>query len=514
MSAAAGGWNQINRARILSGLRNVLGVEAREVTFRAWPPGGPFGTLRIPEPWSRFFQIQVALSTEPGGGASSCGAPFNIQLKPVFAALLLVSDQDWATFAAGASAEDKRRVLIVSSTGQEDGGQKVVIFQQARSDGGATPEMWGPDEAEKAFAESLTGPEISRLRERADRGLACVIPTAQGEGCALRAETYVVHASQYDFVRAIAKSVPYSYAVFPRGDVEGVINDRELAAGLQAGEGSKLGLSGLQIDREVGAEPVVVNFAGGRSEAVVSGAFDFGWAIVRPGRQRPSQVSQLVLVSVPAYLDTLVLWVETGWLDRDVESDRAAAAAARSRRDTAPRGRGTAAPRANDGCAAAGLRGDRHAGGGRHPPAGAGDRRPLLRRPRPGGARLPRRRHPDSRRAAVAVDLGDARRADRQQDHRAPRHARHRRDLRVGGPAARREARERKYGDGGGLDQRGAGRRAGAGRDPGAGRRDLGRLPAGCGQGMTRPPAPSGQVQGLPIGWAEGRTQTPCDVWQ
>ena len=316
-SAAAGGWNQINRARILSGLRNVLGVEAREVTFRAWPPGGPFGTLRIPEPWSRFFQIQVALSTETGGGASSCGAPFNIQLKPVFAALLLVSDQDWATFAAGASAEDKRRVLIVSSTGQEDGGQKVVIFQQARSDGGAAPEMWGPDEAEKAFAESLTGPEISRLRERADRGVACVIPTAQGEGCALRAETYVVHASQYDFVRAIAKSVPYSYAVFPRGDVEGVINDRELAAGLQAGEGSKLGLSGLQIDREVGAEPVVVNFAGGRSEAVVSGAFDFGWAIVRPGRQRPSQVSQLVLVSVPAYLDTLVLWVETGWLDRD-----------------------------------------------------------------------------------------------------------------------------------------------------------------------------------------------------
>ena len=32
--------------------------------------------------------------------------------------------------------------------------------------------------------------------------------------------------------------------------------------------------------------------------------------------------------------------------------------------------------------------------------------------------------------------------------------------------------------------------------------------------GMTRPPAPSGQVQGLPIGWAGGRTQTPCDVWQ
>jgi len=115
--------------------------------------------------------------------------------------------------------------------------------------------------------------------------------------------------------------VPYSYAVFPRGDVEGVINDRELAAGLQAAEGGAngLGLSGLQVSREVGAEPVVVNFAGGQSRSVSSGEFDFGWAIVRPGRQRPSQVSQLVLVSVPAYLDTLVLWVETGWLDRDAD---------------------------------------------------------------------------------------------------------------------------------------------------------------------------------------------------
>jgi hypothetical protein len=31
---------------------------------------------------------------------------------------------------------------------------------------------------------------------------------------------------------------------------------------------------------------------------------------------------------------------------------------------------------------------------------------------------------------------------------------------------------------------------------------------------MTRPDEPSGQVQVLPIGWAEGSTHTPCWVWQ
>ncbi len=319
-------WRQVDRGRILSALRNVLGVEPREVTFRSWPAGGPFGTIRIPEPWSRYFQIQVALSPEIGSSGTACGTPFNLRLKPVFATLLLVSDEAWQDFARTAPLAERQRVLIIGSTGQEAGRRQVVLFQQPQGEMGAPDQVWVPDEAERTFAESLTEPEIAQLRERGDAGTGCVLrPTADASGdagCLLEGEFYVVHASQYDFIRAIAKSVPYSYAVFPRGDVEGVINDRELAAGLQgaeAGGSGGFGLSGLQVSREVGAEPVVVNFAGGQSQAIASGAFDFGWAIVRPGRQRPSQVSQLVLVSVPAYLDTLVLWVETGWLDRNAD---------------------------------------------------------------------------------------------------------------------------------------------------------------------------------------------------
>lgn len=310
---AADEWRQVDRGRILSALRNVLGVEAREVTFRSWPAGAPFGTIRIPEPWSRFFQVQVVVSPELGVSGAACGTPSVLRLKPVFATLLLVSVEDWQAFAEAAPLAERQRVTIIGSTGQQAGGrQVVVVFQQQQGD------MWAPDETERAFAESLTEPEIASLRERGDGATGCILAGDDG-GCLLAGETYVVHASQYDFIRAIAKSVPYSYAVFPRGDVEGVINDRELAAGLRAAEegAGGIGFSGLQVSREVGAEPVVVNFAGGQSRSVSSGAFDFGWAIVRPGRQRPAQVSQLVLVSVPAYLDKLVLGVETGWLDRD-----------------------------------------------------------------------------------------------------------------------------------------------------------------------------------------------------
>jgi hypothetical protein len=65
----------------------------------------------------------------------------------------------------------------------------------------------------------------------------------------------------------------------------------------------------------VRAEQRLVNFAGSGGQS--NKDFDFGWAFVDEGRQEPGQVSQLVLVSVPAYLDALELQVETGWLDRN-----------------------------------------------------------------------------------------------------------------------------------------------------------------------------------------------------
>jgi hypothetical protein len=51
------------------------------------------------------------------------------------------------------------------------------------------------------------------------------------------------------------------------------------------------------------------------------GKITFGWIISGAERREPLQHSQLVLVSVPALIENLVLNVETGWLDADTSSE-------------------------------------------------------------------------------------------------------------------------------------------------------------------------------------------------
>lgn len=146
----------------------------------------------------------------------------------------------------------------------------------------------------------------------------------------------------FEFFRKMSEVESYTYAAFPRGDVSGVVTEAE--TGLSATAGNSGGTLIGQIDgevsqarREIVAEPAVINFAAGQSrlrssnpwddptEAISPALFDFGWTVVKPGRKEPMMVSQLVLVSVPAYLDEIRLTVWKGFLDLNrVPSDREA----------------------------------------------------------------------------------------------------------------------------------------------------------------------------------------------
>jgi len=71
--------------------------------------------------------------------------------------------------------------------------------------------------------------------------------------------------------------------------------------------------------RAARAVPSLVGFADGRSEG---DAIDFGWVIAGTELTDPVQKSQLVLVSVPGFLDELELTITTGWLDGDANEVR------------------------------------------------------------------------------------------------------------------------------------------------------------------------------------------------
>jgi hypothetical protein len=139
------------------------------------------------------------------------------------------------------------------------------------------------------------------------------MPSNADCGSPVQGQTFQVRTGLNAYLRKVYDAEAYAYAVFPRGDVVGVASDS--FAGVNTGlEGLSAALSTQARSVGTEAEPHVVNFAAGPNDSF---NFDFGWAVVRPGQQTPTQTSQVVLVSVPAYLDSLNLTVRTGWLDPD-----------------------------------------------------------------------------------------------------------------------------------------------------------------------------------------------------
>lgn len=138
----------------------------------------------------------------------------------------------------------------------------------------------------------------------------------------------------YEFFRRMTEVESYTYAAFPRGDVSGVVRQVHSQTGLDlaaafSAAGARVGRTSGTAERSVEEQPIVVNFASGQNryrgtaEAGMTGLFDFGWSIVRSGAKEPMMASQLVLLSVPAYLDEITLEYWTGFLDPNrIPADR------------------------------------------------------------------------------------------------------------------------------------------------------------------------------------------------
>jgi hypothetical protein len=169
----------------------------------------------------------------------------------------------------------------------------------------------------------------------------------------------------FEFFRRMSEVESYTYAAFPRGDVTGVVTEAGRTQSVQGG-GGLTGLSGwasfggAEASRTYRADPEVINFASGQSRFRRERddqpkLFDFGWTVVKTGNKEAMMVSQLVLLSVPAYLDEIRLTLWKGFLSLDkVPADRNALAypakkGTDSEGTTTPAGRGDSKARGSSG---------------------------------------------------------------------------------------------------------------------------------------------------------------------
>jgi hypothetical protein len=117
-----------------------------------------------------------------------------------------------------------------------------------------------------------------------------------------------------NFVKHMSSLDAYSYAIFPKNDVIGVLRaQRTDIAG-----GSDEGIIGFaQRLLESDTQSVLVGYGDGHSEdadALGKRQVRFGWIISAAQEMQPTAKSQLALVSVPAWTNLLRLQVQTGWI--------------------------------------------------------------------------------------------------------------------------------------------------------------------------------------------------------
>lgn len=304
-------------AMIEQALQYVMGIDPRQVRVERPSVAGGKALVTLPGAWGQFFELHVDF--EPQGQALG-RAPFLMQLEPFLVFVNVVPLESWTGFLASATGEERfrfwhaRTVRLSNPAGEgEAGAQWALLVPAVRVAGEerSTPSAQAVD-----FVRGLTQDDLERLQSWLGPDDVCLAPAAaERGGCLLRGRQVLIDAPMYRFVKERGRTDAYSYAVFPRGDVDGVLAEQGLSAATPdlAVAGVEAGASAERRRVEARADPVVVNFASNTADGA---DVEFGWAVVAPGPQRPRQVSQMALVSVPAYLERLDLEVETGWLDR------------------------------------------------------------------------------------------------------------------------------------------------------------------------------------------------------
>lgn len=333
-SRASGGFDPTTAARSVADFISTL-ARVQESS-----PPAP-----LPGPWGSLFRIQSAI--RPPGGAMCSGAAIDIRLLDREIGMMIVEGASselaqavlpaagWSVLRClapacteegvtvwvertGAAADDTLEETLDEATLQE-------LIHETRPEAAAA----AMDDGEKACTRVEQGFELQfgKLDAAApwyyvtDRSLPDGVAASFADLACINGRSLQVKLGAYRFMRRMTDIDSYTYAAFPRGDVSGVVSEADHAAGLSLtapvpgapGTAVSTDISAETSASEVEARPSIINFAtGGGNEA-----FDFGWMIVKDGQKRPMLASQVVLLSVPAYLEEIELSVWRGFIDLD-----------------------------------------------------------------------------------------------------------------------------------------------------------------------------------------------------
>ncbi len=153
-------------------------------------------------------------------------------------------------------------------------------------------------------------------RDGGNLKVRCIVDTQ--DGCVMLGDRIYLHSGLAKFVESLSRRDAYAYAAFPKQDVSGVLSSSALS--LLASKDKAGTLAARSNTSGALIQPELTGFADGAETGDES--INFGWIIESDGQARSIQKSQLVLVSVPAFLEELNLEVKVSWLDNRGESIR------------------------------------------------------------------------------------------------------------------------------------------------------------------------------------------------
>jgi hypothetical protein len=280
--------------------------------------------VMLPDPWSKYFTMErklFRLHDPPISDQCAARVWFDVyELREAFIAL----DADWTEQQTNVDAPLRSMLDDLTIVGETLGGGWRLYVSD---DDYALRERWFENATPKYDIED-------RLLERLDleNKRHCLEAFADEKLCAYFDDAAVAELVRVvalpsgflNFSNRLSSRDLYPYAIFPKNDVVGIFADtRAEVAAAAAGTGL---LDFAQFRRESTTAAVLTGYGlgGGRflnRDIDSSRSVNFGWIISARGDMEPTQKSQLALVSVPAWTDTLKLNVTVGWLDRDGAPD-------------------------------------------------------------------------------------------------------------------------------------------------------------------------------------------------